>query len=228
VGFRKYAQSPSSAFRGFACALHAAPSWPCDMLAKRLLADGSRPGTLKDHVVGSKTATLRCRLFGSLHPVATSSADCGSSFVWSVGHAASCNRCLRQHTARRGRVEPVPPFQLVIQSVTKTKSFRDEYAQDRRRTFTRMRRRSRPEDVFVAPFSAMQEAGAQEAGWPTKPIHSSSAPPCGAIDFMPARSGEVMQRNAGQQSCRKTAPAPGAPSAWTRPMKSGALRLQRC
>ena len=41
---------------------------------------------------------------------------------------------------------------------------------------------------------------AQEAGWPTKPIHFIvPLAPGGAIDFIARAVGEVMQRNAGQQ-----------------------------
>ena len=49
--------------------------------------------------------------------------------------------------------------------------------------------------VFGAPF-----ARAQEAGWPTKPIHFIvPLAPGGAIDFIARAVGEVMQRSAGQQ-----------------------------
>jgi tripartite-type tricarboxylate transporter receptor subunit TctC len=49
--------------------------------------------------------------------------------------------------------------------------------------------------VFGAPF-----ARAQEAGWPTKPIHFIvPLAPGGAIDLIARAFGEVMQRNAGQQ-----------------------------
>jgi len=49
--------------------------------------------------------------------------------------------------------------------------------------------------VFGAPF-----VYAQEAGWPTKPIHFIvPLAPGGAIDFIARAFGEVMQRSAGQQ-----------------------------
>ena len=49
--------------------------------------------------------------------------------------------------------------------------------------------------IFGAPF-----AHAQEAGWPTKPIHFIvPLAPGGAIDFIARAVGEVIQRNAGQQ-----------------------------
>ena len=49
--------------------------------------------------------------------------------------------------------------------------------------------------VLRAPF-----AFAQEAGWPSKPIHFIvPLAPGGAIDFIARAFGEVMQRNAGQQ-----------------------------
>jgi tripartite-type tricarboxylate transporter receptor subunit TctC len=49
--------------------------------------------------------------------------------------------------------------------------------------------------LFGAPF-----AYAQEAGWPTKPIHFIvPLAPGGAIDFIARAVGEVMQRNANQQ-----------------------------
>src|SRR5437764_15405171 len=49
--------------------------------------------------------------------------------------------------------------------------------------------------VLRAPF-----AFAQEAGWPSKPIHFIvPLAPGGAIDFIARALGEVMQRSAGQQ-----------------------------
>src|SRR3954453_12644370 len=49
--------------------------------------------------------------------------------------------------------------------------------------------------VLGVPF-----ARAQEAGWPTQPIHFIvPRAPGGAIDFIARAVGEVMQRNAGQQ-----------------------------
>src|SRR3982751_2491507 len=49
--------------------------------------------------------------------------------------------------------------------------------------------------VYRGPF-----AFAQEAGWPTKPIHFIvPLAPGGAIDFIARALGEVMQRSAGQQ-----------------------------
>src|SRR5258708_11112878 len=49
--------------------------------------------------------------------------------------------------------------------------------------------------VLRAPF-----ARAQEAGWPTKPVHFIvPLAPGGAIDFIARAVGEVMQRRAGQQ-----------------------------
>jgi tripartite-type tricarboxylate transporter receptor subunit TctC len=66
--------------------------------------------------------------------------------------------------------------------------------------------------VLGAPFMY-----AQEAGWPTKPIHFIvPLAPGGAIDFIARAVGEVMQRSANQQIVVETAPAPAAPSAWTR------------
>src|SRR5436190_8566477 len=54
--------------------------------------------------------------------------------------------------------------------------------------------------VFGAPFALVPEADAQEAGWPTKPIHFIvPLAPGGAIDFIARAFGEVMQRSAGQQ-----------------------------
>src|SRR5947207_2651101 len=54
--------------------------------------------------------------------------------------------------------------------------------------------------VLGVPFALMPEAGAQEAGWPTKPIHFIvPLAPGGAIDFIARALGEVMQRSAGQQ-----------------------------
>src|SRR5436305_267625 len=54
--------------------------------------------------------------------------------------------------------------------------------------------------VLGAPFALVPKADAQEAGWPTKPIHFIvPLAPGGAIDFIARAFGEVMQRNAGQQ-----------------------------
>ena len=64
-----------------------------------------------------------------------------------------------------------------------------------RRTFIKQAAAAVGGGVFGAPF-----AHAQEAGWPTKPIHFIvPLAPGGAIDFIARAFGEVMQRNAGQQ-----------------------------
>jgi tripartite-type tricarboxylate transporter receptor subunit TctC len=54
--------------------------------------------------------------------------------------------------------------------------------------------------VLGGPFALVPGAGAQEAGWPTKPIHFIvPLAPGGAIDFIARAVGEVMQRSANQQ-----------------------------
>ena len=64
-----------------------------------------------------------------------------------------------------------------------------------RRTFIKNAAAVAAGGVFGAPF-----VHAQEAGWPTKPIHFIvPLAPGGAIDFIARALGEVMQRSAGQQ-----------------------------
>src|SRR5260221_8374770 len=69
-----------------------------------------------------------------------------------------------------------------------------------RRTFIKNAAAAVGGGVFGAPFALVPEAGAQEAGWPTKPIHFIvPLAPGGAIDFIARAFGVVMQRSAGQQ-----------------------------
>ena len=69
-----------------------------------------------------------------------------------------------------------------------------------RRTFIKNTAAVAAGGVFGVPFALVPGAGAQEAGWPTKPIHFIvPLAPGGAIDFIARALGEVMQRSAGQQ-----------------------------
>ena len=69
-----------------------------------------------------------------------------------------------------------------------------------RRTFIKHAAAAAVGGVFGTRFALVPEALAQEAGWPTKPIHFIvPLAPGGAIDFIARALGEVMQRSAGQQ-----------------------------
>src|SRR5436189_2270393 len=69
-----------------------------------------------------------------------------------------------------------------------------------RRTFIKHAAAAVGGGVLGTPFALVPMAGAQEAGWPTKPIHFIvPLAPGGAIDFIARALGEVMQRSAGQQ-----------------------------